>query len=167
MPLTRTATIVLFLAIVLALTIGIPHIAPAAEIIGRDGTFVAYDDGTVVDTATGLMWAAKDNGEDINWSGAFLYCEEYTGGGYTDWRLPTVKELASLYRQDRPNEQGLFIPSVFTLTDVMLWSSEQKMCRAWCFDFSSGQASKVKGSRPGIARALPVRRVHSAPGGEE
>ncbi|MCP4647762.1 MAG: DUF1566 domain-containing protein [bacterium] len=41
----------------------------------QDGQFVAYDNGTVMDTKTGLMWAAKDNGEDINWHGAKKYCE--------------------------------------------------------------------------------------------
>jgi len=29
----------------------------------RDGRFIAYDNGTVLDTKTHLMWAAKDNGD--------------------------------------------------------------------------------------------------------
>ena len=28
----------------------------------RDGRFIAYDNGTVLDTRTNLMWAARDNG---------------------------------------------------------------------------------------------------------
>ena len=32
----------------------------------RDGRFIAYDDGTVLDTRTNLMWAAKDKDNDIN-----------------------------------------------------------------------------------------------------
>ena len=35
---------------------------------GRDGRFVAYDNGTVLDTSTNLMWASKDNGNNINWA---------------------------------------------------------------------------------------------------
>ncbi len=35
-----------------------------------DGRFVAYANGTVKDTKTGLMWASKDNGKDINWKDA-------------------------------------------------------------------------------------------------
>ena len=65
--------------------------------IGKDGRFTAYDDGTVLDTRTGLMWAAKDNGSNINWSNAQRYCENYRVGGYTDWRMPTQDELAGLY----------------------------------------------------------------------
>jgi hypothetical protein len=63
----------------------------------RDGRFIAYDNGTVLDTKTSLMWAAKDNGSDINWIDANLYCDNYRGGGYTDWRTPTQDELAGLY----------------------------------------------------------------------
>jgi hypothetical protein len=63
----------------------------------RDGRFIAYDNGTVSDTRTGLMWAAKDNGSKINWANAKSYCENYRGGGYTDWRMPTQDELAELY----------------------------------------------------------------------
>jgi len=63
----------------------------------RDGRFIAYADGTVLDTQTNLMWAAKDNGADISWYNAKSYCENYRGGGHTDWRMPTQDELAGLY----------------------------------------------------------------------
>ena len=69
----------------------------SAKEISRDGRFIAYDNGTVKDTEKGLMWAAKDNGKDINWKDAKRYCENYRGGGYTDWRMPTLDELAGLY----------------------------------------------------------------------
>jgi hypothetical protein len=63
----------------------------------KDSRFIAYNNGTVLDTQTKLMWAAKDNGKDINWEDAKAYCENYRGGGYTDWRMPTQDELAGLY----------------------------------------------------------------------
>jgi hypothetical protein len=50
---------------------------------GRDGRFISFDNGTVKDSETGLMWAAKDNGKDITWIGAKKYCENYDGGGWT------------------------------------------------------------------------------------
>jgi hypothetical protein len=55
----------------------------------RDGRFIAYNNGTVLDMSTNLMWAARDNGGNINWANAKSYCENYRGGGYTDWRMPT------------------------------------------------------------------------------
>ena len=45
----------------------------------RDGQFIAFDDGTVKDSGTGLMWACKDNGTDITCLGAKRYCENYKG----------------------------------------------------------------------------------------
>lgn len=69
--------------------------------IKRDGRFIAYDNGTVLDTKTNLMWAAKDNGNDVNWANARSYCESYRGGGYTDWRMPTQDELSELYDKSK------------------------------------------------------------------
>ena len=43
------------------------------------------------------MWAAHDNASNINQYNAKSYCENYRGGGYTDWRMPTQNELAGLY----------------------------------------------------------------------
>jgi hypothetical protein len=65
-----------------------------------DGRFIAYDNGTVLDTKTNLMWAANDNGSDIDWDNAKSYCKIYHGGGYTDWRMPTMDELLELYQSD-------------------------------------------------------------------
>jgi hypothetical protein len=67
------------------------------NVIARDSRFVAYSNGTVMDTDTGLMWAAQDNGGSITWEEAKRYCRDYRGGGYTDWRMPTLNELTALY----------------------------------------------------------------------
>ncbi len=65
--------------------------------------FVNNGDGTVTDTRTGLVWEQKtddgglrDKDNTYNWKDALAYCENLTLGGQTDWRLPTIKELASL-----------------------------------------------------------------------
>jgi hypothetical protein len=71
----------------------------AAKVIRMDGRFIAFNNGPVLDTKTNLMWAAKDNGYDTNWANAKSYCENYRGGGYTDWRMPTQDELAGLYEE--------------------------------------------------------------------
>ena len=63
----------------------------------RYGRFIAYANGTVLDTRTNLMWASKDYGYDINWKDANRFCEDYRGGGYTDWRMPTRDELVRLF----------------------------------------------------------------------
>jgi hypothetical protein len=64
---------------------------------GKDGSFVGYDDGTVLDTKTNLMWTSQDNGTPLSWPGAKSYATGNHTGGYADWRLPTLDELAGLY----------------------------------------------------------------------
>jgi len=52
-------------------------------------------DGTITDNITGLMWEL-DMGEKISFDEAFTKADNSTLGGYTDWRVPTIKELYSL-----------------------------------------------------------------------
>jgi hypothetical protein len=58
--------------------------------------FVDLNDGTIFDAATGLMWQKADSGTTHNWRDALAYAENLTTAGYTDWRLPSVKELQSI-----------------------------------------------------------------------
>jgi hypothetical protein len=60
-----------------------------------DSSFVDNGDGTVTDMATGLMWQQATDGQGT-WINALSYCEGLELGGYTDWRLPTPKELLSI-----------------------------------------------------------------------
>ena len=75
----------------------------------RDSRFIAYDNGTVLDTQTNLMWALKDNGRDISQGNAQSYCKNYRGGGYSDWRMPMPDELAGLYDQNKTYETDCLI----------------------------------------------------------
>jgi hypothetical protein len=65
--------------------------------------FSDNSDGTITDNATGLMWSQDDSGSDapngLNWEEALAYVEaqnETNYLGYSDWRLPDVKELQSI-----------------------------------------------------------------------
>ena len=62
------------------------------------GRFIVFENQTVLDKQTELMWASRYNGRDINWNNAKRYCENYQGGGYTDRRLPGINELEELFR---------------------------------------------------------------------
>lgn len=61
--------------------------------------FSDHGDGTVTDNLTGLMWLKNANnaGSTKTWAGALTYCNDLTDSGYSDWRLPNVKELYSLF----------------------------------------------------------------------
>jgi hypothetical protein len=128
---------------------------PKPNEIGRNGRFMPYDNGTVKDTRTGLMWAAKDNGEDINWQDAKKYCQSYRGGAYTDWRMPSEKELATIYD---PNRSTQFRTSgSINVTANWVWGSETTGSKAAVFDFHYGRRIEVLQFYDYNRRALPVR----------
>jgi len=120
-------------------------------------------EGVVLDTKTNLMWAAKDNGSDINWQGAKSYCENYRGGGYTDWRMPTQDELAGLYDQTKTYKSDcgfdVHLTELIRLTCVAPWASETRGSAAAFFYFNDGERrfwDPVTSDRRNY-RVLPVR----------
>jgi len=66
-------------------------------------------DDVVIDRATGLMWAADgfaegcNDGDEVNWQGVLDYAESLDFAGFTDWRVPNIKELASIVDYSRVN----------------------------------------------------------------
>lgn len=89
---------------------------PAAE-------FVDNEDGTVTDTTTGLMWmqcsvgqiwvegACTGDASELNWQEALQSAHGLTFANQSGWRLPNIKELASLTERNcvRPSiNAGLF-----------------------------------------------------------
>jgi hypothetical protein len=62
---------------------------------GNGHNYLNNLDGTITDLDTGLMWAQAP-GPAMNWTGALAYAENLSLAGYTDWRLPNIKELQSL-----------------------------------------------------------------------
>ena len=117
--------------------------------------FVNNGNGTVTDTQTGLMWADKDNGANINWPNAKIYCEGYSGSGKSGWRMPTIPELQQLY------SSGAY-GTVITKTGYgNIWSSETRLflgrSEAAIFFFTYGDRNWIRQSYDGSTRALPVR----------
>jgi hypothetical protein len=72
----------------------------------RDGRFIAYEDGTVLDTKTNLMWAAEAEASSSTTYGAKTFGENYHAGGYMDWRVPTQDEMLGLYNPDKSIQPG-------------------------------------------------------------
>lgn len=66
-----------------------------AQYYGNQPSYVDNGDGTVTDLNTGLMWQ-QDPGEKMTYSQAVAGAASFNLAGYTDWRLPTIKELYSL-----------------------------------------------------------------------
>ncbi len=68
-----------------------------AQYVGALPCFQDNGDGTVTDLVTGLIWQ-QDPGDKKSWSSAVSGASSFNLAGYTDWRLPTIKELYSLIR---------------------------------------------------------------------
>lgn len=109
--------------------------------------------GVVSDLRTGLQWAAKDNGRYINWHDARAYCQNYSGGGHTDWRMPTVSELAGLYKAGIRYKKG----DIINITGFCPWASETRGSEAAYFSFTGGHQYWYRQSYSTSHRALPVR----------
>lgn len=102
------------------------HYAEAAPLeSARDGSLIAYDDATILDTQSGLMWTRADNGISVDWYGAQRYCAQLRHAGYTDWRLPSTQELATLFPAPRPKAQAAAsVSKLLTVSGTLLWSGQ-------------------------------------------
>lgn len=79
--------------------------------------FADNSDETISDLATGLMWQQNDD-VSINWEDAISQCETSTTAGYSDWRLPNVKELQSIvdYNRSPDTDSSAAISPLFNST---------------------------------------------------
>jgi uncharacterized protein DUF1566/type IX secretion system substrate protein len=127
-------------AIISAPLEGQPFYGQDATYTGSQPSYTDNGDGTIIDNVTGLMWE-QDMGNTITYDEAFIKAGTSSLGGYSDWRVPTIKELYSLILftgrvfGDTPIKR--FIDSVYfnqpygdttignRLIDAQTWSSTQ------------------------------------------
>jgi hypothetical protein len=133
-----------------------------------DEQFTVHNDGTVTDKQTGLMWqqcllglsgtaCEQGSAQSSTWEGALQQAGQIFAG-YSDWRLPNVKELLSIV------EKQCSVPAI-NLTifpnspSSYVWSSSPHANGsnyAWGVDFGHGTSNRhTRGSN------LRVRLVRS------
>jgi hypothetical protein len=138
----------------------------------RDGPFILLSCGIVVDPGSGLMWSAKDNGQQVSFEEAEEYIHALQLAGYDDWRLPTLQELETLHVKgalnDTPPGPGCLgdyeIHRFFRLTCCCPWALEDNGTRPASFPFTPGMASGTMWhhqSGRGGNRILPVRDIET------
>ena len=89
--------------------------------------FVTTGNGTITDNSTGLMWAQTDGGEKMDWANALVYAENSSLAGYSDWRLPNVKELQSIVDYTKsPSATDASKVGPAINSDVYLYSNYQR-----------------------------------------
>lgn len=133
---------------------GYPRVAP-------DSRYIDHGDGTVTDKQTGLMWRRCSEGQSgiacsgtasmQSWQVALTTAANSSFAGYSDWRLPSVKELQSLV------ETGCYGPSInsfrFPSTEERgdFWTSStvaSNTSSAWLISLYHGYVGFVAKSQP-------------------
>ena len=123
--------------------------------------FVDNHNGTITDEATGLMWQKGGSSGGMTWPEAKDYAirlnrEGFTG--YSDWRIPTIEELASLLESSWKNGD-LFIEKVFDRKQRYCWSQDTSgINKAWKANFHLGFIIDFP-----MNSINPVRLVRSLP----
>jgi len=77
-------------------------------------------DGTITDSASGLMWMQQDNAAGVRWEEALSYAENLNFASYEDWRLPNAKELQSIvdYSKSPSTTASAAIDPLFNCTPI-------------------------------------------------
>lgn len=106
--------------------------------VSTAGSFTDNLNGTVTDTISNLMWQQQDDGVVKTWEQTLVYCEGLSLGGYTDWRLPNIKELKSI--ADMTHYNPASDPKIITKL-AAYWSSTTYVsdtASAWVAKFNTG-----------------------------
>lgn len=153
-------------------TAGRPNAALAQSTPGSD--FVDHGDGTVTHLPTGLMWKRCVEGRSgptcitgqlrtFSWPDALAAAEMSTFAGYTDWRVPNVKELKSIIETcgyDPAINQVMFPNTPLLSSGSIYWTSTSSAPRSsdvWVVVFDRGGAV-VSGKGNGRSVIRLVRR---------
>jgi uncharacterized caspase-like protein len=121
--------------------------------VGKDGRFIAFSNGTVVDTSTGLEWKAGSD-RDTNWNEAKSWVQNLNldGGG---WRMPSMDELEGLYKKGTGSRN---MTSLLKTTGWWVWSGEAKgLLSARYFAFCDGHRLWRDRNASNFRRSFAVR----------
>lgn len=134
----------------------------------QDKRFIDNGDNTITDTKTGFMWMKEDSYQYkshwLSWFNAVDYIKELNQerfADYLDWRLPTLKELTTLYEAEKINSQQMGSEMIIHMDLIFakegsgtLWTSETNgSYNAFGVVFNTGQrfnSSKRKKARRAV-----------------
>lgn len=110
---------------------GAPFAGQDAQHPGNPPSYTDNGDGTTTDNVTGLMWQRSpdtdgdndiDAADKLTYAASGAYCSALTLAGYTDWRLPDIKQLYALidFRGTDPSgcENAASCPDIVPFIDT-------------------------------------------------
>jgi hypothetical protein len=125
--------------------------------------FSIQSEDLILDAKTGLMWQRSGSPNEKSFIGAKSYIEQLNKdkfAGFSDWRLPTIEELASIIAKTKAND--LHIEKAFTKQHKRCWSIDMAekthndlsaQHAVWIVDFVSGRIEKAKWYMGGVGYA--------------
>lgn len=152
-------------------------ISSAMPCNNADARYSDLGDGTVSDTKTGLMWkqcqeglsgATCASGTPLAFSAvatitdrlAAVNASSTVGLGYSDWRIPTRNELASIVNRSCPGNLAI-VGSVFPANEQLSYISatfdSNDTSRFWFVNFSEGAVGVALVNEGGGKRLRLVR----------
>jgi len=116
-----------------------------------ENDFVDNDDGTITDDATGLMWSQDDSSEGLDWGAALAWVQSRNDAnylGYSNWRLPSVKELQSIvdYTRSPGITASAAIDPVFNATSITNEAGENDYPCYWSGTTHANWSEETGGS---------------------
>jgi hypothetical protein len=129
--------------------------------------FVDNKDGTITDKATGLMWQKRGSTNSLDNRAAKEYVKDLNRrrfAGHSNWRMPTIEELASLTKKTKT--KGVHLDPVFDNNQTTCWSADQGVGRyrdyagGWIVSFKNGEVRdahfppKRSGGYMGVGQAI-------------
>jgi hypothetical protein len=139
---------------------------PGKAFYGQDsqyqaGSPMAYQsnvNGTVTDLVTGLIWQQSASGTARNYSQVQAYCSSYSPDGATDWRVPSLQELATIidYSTEGPVWKNVFFGS-FSSGGSGYFSSQTYVgdtTQIWGVQFYYGQIEYDAATATGYVRCV-------------
>jgi len=122
---------------------GDAHLVRCVHNTQGGGAIASYSAGTLFDGRTNLYWQQATL-PAATWTGALAACEASTVDGLTDWRLPSLKELASIVDDTRSDPA---ISTAFTDRPATgFWSSSPQPntpSEAYAISFASGASAGI------------------------
>jgi len=116
------------------------------------------EDPVVLDRATGLMWRQNGSEETLDYFSAQAWIDDLNlrnYAGYSDWRLPTAEEAASIIEAEKRNGE-LYIDPAFSDVQDVIWTGDSYYPgRSWLVEFI--RAGFVDDLKIHIGWVRPVR----------
>ncbi len=147
--------------LLIALFFGFSHLSVADTIIRENRQYTAWDNATVLDKESNLLWEVKqtDNKQVLyHWTDAMQFCKELALGAPNKWRLPSVEELITLISETESEKNGYINSDFFpNNSPSSYWSSTEGYAHTgWYVEFDIGEDGNYDDGNEKYARCVSL-----------